>query len=508
MDQSILNKIDSEKSLRTQARLSAMIGSLEDIDEVTDVTNDSIKEDQEYQTITSSSSASVSSDQFEPLRPTQLDFNSNIHTPPEQQLPSSFSSNSTEDKKLSNSNIIIESSNNHGIDDTSDFIPQLPPHSQFHSLTSVDSTPSISTSTYHPNTNDTSINRYSILSDYSGVIHEGTEVSYIVKNKAVNNSNDDSNNNDINNNITTNNTIITVTTADNITTTATTTGNDKDDTFGFNHLSISSQPTTQNEVVIKQIKNARQVNRFNSLHSDTPSKPPKSHLKYHSDPLLLTQEQIREQLNNLSLEEPLPNIVHDPDKSGSDDSFSIQSSVVHPSSVPDNTQNNKSSGLVEPLLKEEGRNRNTEYEVNINDNNVDNDSNAIPKAPPRNKNRPKTIIIDQDVSNPEIFSTSNSTTTYNNNRNNTALNSNGNNNSMNKLQFNVHTLSQLLSITNGTLIGSEFQDLPIPLEEKRALERLVDSLSRLTADMVLDPERYEEGLQRLKRAIRALEGFH
>lgn len=73
--------------------------------------------------------------------------------------------------------------------------------------------------------------------------------------------------------------------------------------------------------------------------------------------------------------------------------------------------------------------------------------------------------------------------------------------------FDIDTLSQLLNVTKGTLIGAEFANLGMKVEEKRALERLVDSLSRLTADMVLDPERYEEGLKRLDQATRALEGF-
>ena len=73
--------------------------------------------------------------------------------------------------------------------------------------------------------------------------------------------------------------------------------------------------------------------------------------------------------------------------------------------------------------------------------------------------------------------------------------------------FDIDTISQLLNVTKGTLIGSEFANLGMRTEEKRALERLVDSLSRLTADMVLDPERYSEGLRRLDKATRALEGF-
>lgn len=74
-------------------------------------------------------------------------------------------------------------------------------------------------------------------------------------------------------------------------------------------------------------------------------------------------------------------------------------------------------------------------------------------------------------------------------------------------QFDADTINQLLNVTQGTLIGSEFNNLGMKVEEKRLLERLVDSLSRLTADMVLDPNRYEEGLRRLNKATKALEGF-
>lgn len=73
--------------------------------------------------------------------------------------------------------------------------------------------------------------------------------------------------------------------------------------------------------------------------------------------------------------------------------------------------------------------------------------------------------------------------------------------------FDTNTLSQLLMITKGTLVGSEFANLGMQGDEKRALERLVDSLSRLTADMILDPDRYDEGIRRLNNAIKALDGF-
>lgn len=73
--------------------------------------------------------------------------------------------------------------------------------------------------------------------------------------------------------------------------------------------------------------------------------------------------------------------------------------------------------------------------------------------------------------------------------------------------FDIDTLSQLLEVTRGTLVGSEFSNLGLPIEEKRLLEKLVDSLSRLSADMVLDPERHDEGLKRLAKATKALDGF-
>ncbi|AMD19064.1 HBR163Wp [Eremothecium sinecaudum] len=71
----------------------------------------------------------------------------------------------------------------------------------------------------------------------------------------------------------------------------------------------------------------------------------------------------------------------------------------------------------------------------------------------------------------------------------------------------VDAFTNLLNATKGTLIGSEFANLGIRAEEKLALERLVDSLSRLTADMIVDPERYAEGLRRLDKATKALDGF-
>ena len=73
--------------------------------------------------------------------------------------------------------------------------------------------------------------------------------------------------------------------------------------------------------------------------------------------------------------------------------------------------------------------------------------------------------------------------------------------------FSYHTLINLLESTNGTIIGEEFDQLNLPIKEKQLIEKIVDSLSRLTSDMVLDENRYDVGIARLEKAHRALEGF-
>lgn len=74
-------------------------------------------------------------------------------------------------------------------------------------------------------------------------------------------------------------------------------------------------------------------------------------------------------------------------------------------------------------------------------------------------------------------------------------------------QFNYTTLISLLESMNGAVIGQEFNLLNIPIREKQLLEKIIDSLSRLTSDMILDGERYQAGIQRLEKALRILEGF-
>lgn len=74
-------------------------------------------------------------------------------------------------------------------------------------------------------------------------------------------------------------------------------------------------------------------------------------------------------------------------------------------------------------------------------------------------------------------------------------------------QQNINTLSQLVSITNDTTVATEFDQLEIPKDERILLEQFIDALSRLTADLLIDPSRRLESLRRLRSAARALEGF-
>ncbi|GME73996.1 unnamed protein product [Ambrosiozyma monospora] len=73
--------------------------------------------------------------------------------------------------------------------------------------------------------------------------------------------------------------------------------------------------------------------------------------------------------------------------------------------------------------------------------------------------------------------------------------------------FSYDTLARLLNATDGIVIGQEFADLQIPTEEKYLIEKIVDSISRLTANMMLNPNRYDQGCQRLEKVLSALEGF-
>lgn len=80
--------------------------------------------------------------------------------------------------------------------------------------------------------------------------------------------------------------------------------------------------------------------------------------------------------------------------------------------------------------------------------------------------------------------------------------------SKNKIKpFSYDTLAKLLNATDGIIIGQEFATLNIPAEEKFLIERIVDSISRLTANMMLNPSRYDQSCARLEHVLNVLEGF-
>ncbi|KAL6926738.1 hypothetical protein ACO0SA_004844 [Hanseniaspora valbyensis] len=71
-------------------------------------------------------------------------------------------------------------------------------------------------------------------------------------------------------------------------------------------------------------------------------------------------------------------------------------------------------------------------------------------------------------------------------------------------KFDANTMEMLLSNLDQV---NDFDNLAMRDEEKKYLQLLVGNLSKLTADMILDPSKYDEGLRRLKKAALALEGF-
>lgn len=73
--------------------------------------------------------------------------------------------------------------------------------------------------------------------------------------------------------------------------------------------------------------------------------------------------------------------------------------------------------------------------------------------------------------------------------------------------LSYHSLSKLLDATDGIAIGQEFAALNLPMEEKFLLERVVDSISRLTANMVVNPGRQDHTSQRLEKVLAALEDY-
>ncbi|GMF99993.1 unnamed protein product [[Candida] boidinii] len=73
--------------------------------------------------------------------------------------------------------------------------------------------------------------------------------------------------------------------------------------------------------------------------------------------------------------------------------------------------------------------------------------------------------------------------------------------------FNYDTLAKLLHATDGLVIGQEFNHLDMPSQEKYLVEQIIDSISRLSAGMMCNTNRYEQGCERLQKVVDMLEGF-
>lgn len=73
--------------------------------------------------------------------------------------------------------------------------------------------------------------------------------------------------------------------------------------------------------------------------------------------------------------------------------------------------------------------------------------------------------------------------------------------------FNYDTLAKLLHATDGLVIGQEFNHLDMPSQEKYLIEQIIDSISRLSAGMMCNTNRYEQGCERLQKVVDMLEGF-
>lgn len=73
--------------------------------------------------------------------------------------------------------------------------------------------------------------------------------------------------------------------------------------------------------------------------------------------------------------------------------------------------------------------------------------------------------------------------------------------------FSYDSLSRLLDSTDGIIIGQEFSSLDIPTDEKFLIDRVVDSISRITANMVINPDTQNETSNRLEKVLALLENF-
>lgn len=73
--------------------------------------------------------------------------------------------------------------------------------------------------------------------------------------------------------------------------------------------------------------------------------------------------------------------------------------------------------------------------------------------------------------------------------------------------FSYERLSQLLTTSDGIVIGQEFNHLDLGSNDKFVLERVMDCLSRLTTNMIINPDIAEKQVSKLENVLKVLEEF-
>lgn len=74
----------------------------------------------------------------------------------------------------------------------------------------------------------------------------------------------------------------------------------------------------------------------------------------------------------------------------------------------------------------------------------------------------------------------------------------------NRIPFDTPSMQRLLDLSKDTF---KLRDLDIPPTERILIEKFVDSLARLSADIATDYKKRPEGIRRLHNALRAIEGW-
>ncbi|EDO15542.1 hypothetical protein Kpol_479p30 [Vanderwaltozyma polyspora DSM 70294] len=73
--------------------------------------------------------------------------------------------------------------------------------------------------------------------------------------------------------------------------------------------------------------------------------------------------------------------------------------------------------------------------------------------------------------------------------------------------LDIDTLTSLVNFENVSPVGTEFEEIGMDKEENRILQTLIEALSKLTGDMMLNPKLYNESVNRIKKATKTLDGF-